>query len=128
MRLRCAVSGQRGIFLALLRITARRPRSAAFGDIFRAVDRADMRWIEAEIRAADAVLSSVRVDPFPECFARIPSLIARGAVDADDISGQPVAITAAQTAAVIRPVARCFQAAGDPLTVVVAETAGDAGL
>ena len=76
MALRRAGLGVHGLFLALLDIGTRDLRPAAAGNIFRAVDRADMRWIEGEIRAADAVLFSVCIDPFPERFARIIALIA----------------------------------------------------
>ena len=114
--------------LALLHIGGRCPRSAAAGDIFRAVDRADMRWIEARygrpipncLPLASTHFQSVSVEAH-RC-ARV------GAVDAHDVGRKSAAIAAAKAAAVIRPVARRFQAAGDPLTVVVAERAGDAGL
>ena len=87
-----------------------------------------MRWIEFEIRSPDAVLLAVGIDPLPEGFRRSPALRPIGAVDADDIGRQPAAIAAAKAAAVVRPVARRLQAAGDTLTVVVAKRAGDAGL
>jgi len=87
--------------LALLHIGSRGLDLAAAGYIFRAFGRPDMRWIEGEIRSADAELSSVGIDPFPERFGRIPSQVTIGAVDADDVGGESVAIAAAETAAVI---------------------------
>src|SRR5882757_7013463 len=91
--------GMHGLFLPLLHIGGGHLRPTATGHIFRAVDRADMRRIEAEIRSADAELLSVRIDPFPERFARIVSLIARTTIDAHDIGGQPVTVATAQAAA-----------------------------
>src|SRR5262249_46416780 len=60
----------------------------------------------------------------PQEFARNISLGTRRAFYADDIGCKPVAIAATKTPAVIRPVARGFQAGCYRLSVIIAECAG----
>src|SRR4051794_17534972 len=96
--------------------------------IFLAVGRADMRRIVIEVGASDAVVLAVGVHPFPERLRRRQALRAGGAIDADDIGGKSVAIAAAKTAAVIGAVAGGLEARCDRLAIVVAESAGDAGI
>src|SRR5262249_20804131 len=100
--------------------------SAALGDVFRAVDRSDMRRIAAEIGPADAERLAVGVHPFPQHFGRDPALRAVVAGGRNDVRGHAVAIAAARAAAVIGAVGRRLQAARDRLAIVVAERAGDA--
>src|SRR5207253_3079655 len=72
----------------------------------------------------DSKLLLVCIDPFPEAFSGNQSLRPCPAIDAHDIGREPVAVTAARTPAMIRPVSRRLQAACDRLTVVIAERAG----
>ena len=88
--------------------------------IFLAVDRCHMRRISVKIRSPDTKLLAVDIDPFPETFARGPSLIACPAVDADNVGGKAMTVAAAETPAVIRPVTGGLEAACDRLTVVIA--------
>src|SRR4051812_31788863 len=67
--------------------------------IFPAVDRADMRRISAEIGPADAEFLAVLVDPLPEGFGGNPALRPGRAVDADDVGREPMAVAAAEAAA-----------------------------
>src|SRR5450631_4449020 len=86
-----------------------------------------MRRIPAEIGAPDTELLAMRINPLPELFGGSPSLVARSALDTDDIGRKPMPIATAGAPAMIRPVARRLEAAGDRLAVVIAECAGDAG-
>src|SRR3954453_17697839 len=83
-----------------------------------------MRRIFIEIGSPDSILLPVCIDPFPESYRRIPSLVPCPAVDAHDIGRKPVAIAAAGASAMVRPVSRRFQAACERLTVVITERAG----
>src|SRR5260370_7916617 len=83
-----------------------------------------MRRISIEIRSPDSKLLPVCIDPFPEAFSGNPSLRPCRAFDADNIGRKPVAIAAAEAAAMVRPVSRRLEAACDRLTVVLAERAG----
>ena len=102
--LRHTAIGPRGDPLALLRARRRlfgfRP---AVRGIFLAVDWRHMRRISIQIRPANSKLLSMRIDPFPEGFAGRLSLRARRALDANDIGRKPVAVTATEAAAVVRP-------------------------
>ena len=102
-------------------------RSPAARGIFLAVDRCHMRRIFTEIRSPNSKLLAVFIDPFPELFGGNPSLRPCRAFDTHDIGRKPVAIAAAETAAMEGSVSRRLQAACDRLTVVIAERAGDAG-
>src|SRR5262245_54871678 len=95
--------------------------------IFPAVDRCDMGRVPAEIGASDSELLDMRINPRPKLIRGSPSLVARFALHAHDIRRQPAAITAAQAAAMKRPVARRLEAACDRLAEVIPECAGDAG-
>src|SRR5689334_8873465 len=104
-----------------------RPGSAALVGILLAVDRPDMRRIAIEIRAPDPELLLARIDPLPHLHGRCEALQTGLALDAHQIGRKPVAVPAAAAAAMIRAVARSLVAARDPLPVIVAECAGDAG-
>src|SRR5207253_11491707 len=74
----------------------------------------------------DPVRAAARVDPLPQFLARGPALVARLALDADDVGRKPVAVAAAAAASVVgigigRPLA-----GGERLPVIVTESAGDA--
>src|SRR6185369_16695195 len=116
----------RGETLVLPRFRRRHlHRRTAMLGIFLAVDGADMRRVVIEIGPADAVALAVGVDPLPQLLGRHPALRARRAIDADDVGREPVAVTAAQAAAMIGAVGRGLQPAGDRLAIIVAEGAGD---
>ena len=85
-----------------------------------------MRRIFIEIRPPDSKLPLVVVEPLPEVFSGNQSLRPRPAFDAHDIGRKAVAIAAAETPAMVRPVSRRLETACDRLTVVIAERAGDA--
>ena len=70
---------------------------------------------------------AVLVDPVPQRLARRLPQRARSAVDADDVGCKPVAVAAAQAAAMEGAVVGGLQPACDRLAIVVAECAGDAG-
>ena len=76
--------------------------------IFQAVDRGDVRGIAVEIRPPDAELHAVGIDPLPERFTRGQAFRAGGAIDADDIRRQPVAVAATQAAAAIAARRSCL--------------------
>src|SRR5205085_11908127 len=101
-------------------------RRAPAGDVFRTVDRADMRRIAAEIGPADAERLAIGVDPLPQHLGRDPALRAVVALGADDIGRHAVAVAAARAAAVIGAVGGGLQAARDRLAIVVTERTGDA--
>ena len=65
----------------------------------------------------------VRVDPIPQFFTGGPSLCIIVTIYADKISREPVAITAAKTPAMVRPVRRSLQTTFEGLTVIVTECA-----
>src|SRR5215475_2615260 len=85
-----------------------RLRRTVMSGIFRAIDRCPAWWIVIEIGPPDAEFLAVRVDPFPQEFARNPSFRACRALDTDDVGRESVAIAATKTSAVERPVARGF--------------------
>src|ERR1700754_2756004 len=95
--------------------------------IFGAVDRCHMWRVPVAVRSPDSKFLPVCVDPFPEDFAGMISLVPGFAGDAHDVGGKSVTIAAAKAAAMVGPGIRRFQAARERLTVVVAECAGDAG-
>ena len=74
-------------------------RPAAARGIFLAVDRCHMRRISTEIRPPDSKLLAVFIDPFPELFGGNPSLRPGPALDTHHIGRKPMAIAAAETAA-----------------------------
>src|SRR5205807_4524471 len=79
-------------------------RPALVSGIFFAVDRCQVRRISIEIWSPDSKLLLVCIDPFPEAFSGNQSLRPCPAIDAHDIGREPVAVTAARTPAMIRPV------------------------
>src|SRR5215211_7385503 len=70
-------------------------RPTAFGDVFLAIDRPDMRRVSISIGAADPKLLLVRIDPLPQLLARGVALHTSVAFDAHEIDRNPVAIAAA---------------------------------
>src|SRR5262249_46159179 len=124
-KLRRASASRVGNAVTFLRVRFRyRP---AASDIFLAVDRSHMRRISIEIGPPDSKPLPVRIDPLPEAFAGKLPLRAGRAVDAHDIGGKPVAVAAAEAAAVIRSVTGRLETARDRLAIVISECAGDAG-
>src|ERR1700743_2184612 len=83
----------------------RRRSRPMMGELF-AINGADMRRIPVQIGASDAELDAVVIDPLPENVAVAQSFRAGGALDADDVGREPVAIAAAKAAAVVGAVAR----------------------
>src|SRR5262245_14456170 len=83
-----------------------------------------MRWIPVEIRTADPNLLFVRIDPLPQDFTRRTSLCTCLALHAHKISCKPIAIATAAAPAMVRAVRRSLVAAGELLTVIVAESTG----
>src|SRR5262245_59472307 len=83
--------------LALARCQSRefRPRPAALGRLFTAVDRPDMRRVSIEIRARDSKLALVRINPLPQLFARGVALQTGLALDAYEIGRNPVPVATA---------------------------------
>ena len=90
--------------------------------IFFPVDRRHMCWIFIKVRSPDSKLR-VRVDPVPQFFTCGPSLRIIVTIYADKISREPVAITAAKTPAMVRPVRRSLQTTCEGLTVIITECA-----
>src|SRR6202171_4354923 len=76
-------------------------RPAVVSGIFLAVDRCQMRRISIEIRSPDSKLLPVCIDPLPEAFSGNTSLRLCRAFDAHGIGRKPVAIAAAETAAMV---------------------------
>ena len=68
--------------------------------IFFPVDRRHMGWIFIKVGSPDSKLR-VRVDPVSQFFTCGPSLCIIVTIYADKISREPVAITAAKTAAMV---------------------------
>src|SRR5580692_10312246 len=89
----------------------RLPYLRVVAGIFLAVDRADVRRIVIEIGATDAELGAMFIDPTPEDFGRGLPQRAGSAIGAHDVSREPVAITAAETAAMVGAVIRRLEAA-----------------
>ena len=69
--------------------------------IFLSVDRSDVRRIPAEIGPPDAEFWPVRIDPLPELFSGGAPLRSRVALDAHNVGGKAVAITAVRAAAMV---------------------------
>lgn len=102
-------------------------RPAVVRGIFDTVDRRYMWRIPIKIRSPDSKFSPVRINPFPEGFTGMISLVPRLAPDAHDIGCKSVAVAAAKAPTMVRPVGRRFQPARKRLTIVVTERAGYAG-
>src|SRR5258708_40294461 len=87
--------------------------------VFLAVDGRNVRRVSAKIGAGDAELLALCIDPFPKGFGGSPSLRACSAFDTHDIGREPMAIAAAEAAAVVGSVGGRLEAACDRLAVTV---------
>jgi hypothetical protein len=71
------------------------------GGIFLTVDWRHVRGIFIKVRSAYSEILAVRVYPVPQFFICVPSLGISLAVRTHKIDGETVAITAAQTSAMV---------------------------
>ena len=91
--------------------------------IFFPVDRGHMGWIFIKVRSTDSKLR-VRIDPVRHTISHLRSIaVHHFTIYADKITREPVAIAAAKTLAVVRPVPRSLQTTCEGLTVIVTECA-----
>ena len=90
--------------------------------IFSPVDRGHMGWIFIKVRSTDAKLR-VRIDPVHTHLSFAVLAVHHFTIYADKITREPVAIAAAKTPAVVRPVRRSLQTTCEGLTVIVTECA-----
>ena len=90
--------------------------------IFSPVDGCHMGWIFIKVRSPNSKLR-VRIDPVPQFLICGASLCIIVTIYADKIRREPVAIAAAKTPTVVRPVRRSLQTTCEGLTVIVTECA-----
>ena len=84
-----------------LRFSMLRIRRDVVSGILFAIDRGDMRRVPIEIRSSDSKFFFVRIDPFPQLPAGSQSLRTGLALYAHKIGRSPVAVAAAEAAAMI---------------------------